>query len=754
MKATFINVYPSMSNFDVHNTAFAQAVSFINHTNRPVFLTGKAGTGKTTFLRYIKEHTYKKLAVVAPTGVAAINAGGTTLHSLFFLPFGMYLADYVLDWNDPSDLIYNKQRLFGKVKLTKQRRAILQELDLLIIDEVSMLRADTLDAIDAILRWARRNATPFGGVQMLFIGDLYQLPPVVKNHEQSLLYQYYKSPFFFDAHVMQEAPPVLLELNKIYRQKDTHFISLLNNIRNNCCTSEELAQLNTHYQPDFNPSSTEPFITLSSHNHIAEQINQRELEALPGQPICFEASIKGDFSASSFPTEGQLYLKEGAQIMFIKNDKGEERRYFNGKIGVVEKIDARLGEIKVRFPGEKEIFTVEQEEWKNLRYNYDKQSDKISEETLGTFKQYPIRLAWAVTIHKSQGLTFDKAVIDAGSSFAAGQVYVALSRLTRLEGLILRSKISLTSIHTDPHVVAFSKRILSEEAIAEVLLQEQKTYLLNNLNKAFAWGGLTIETNTLKNDLLLKNIPDKSLAYKKIDLICNACNQQFEVAEKFNTWLHKQFQHVDDLAIELIHERTQKAAVWFIKSLEDELIAPLKQHMDAWAVKKKNKKYQKELADLLLSYQRKHEQIKQSTLITQAIRDGRNIQDVIHEVTNHQQQLKAQNEQQTKKSKSAVGETKQISLKLFKEGHTIEEIAKLRGLTKGTVITHLTYFIGSDLAPTDLMSSNKLQIITPLLKQYPQKTISEIREMLHRQVEFHEIRIAQAALRQETNTNG
>src|SRR5690606_6301029 len=298
------------------NTTFAQAVSFINHTNRPVFLTGKAGTGKTTFLRYIKEHTYKKLAVVAPTGVAAINAGGTTLHSLFFLPFGMYLADYTLDWSDPSDLIYNKQRLFGKVKLTKQRRAILQELDLLIIDEVSMLRADTLDAIDTILRWARRNASPFGGVQMLFIGDLYQLPPVVKSHEQNLLYQHYRSPFFFDAHVMQEAPPVLLELNKIYRQKDARFISLLNNIRNNCCSGEELDRLNAHYKPDFSPSPSETFITLSSHNHIAEQINQRKLESLPGHAVCFEAAIKGDFSENSFPTEGRLYLKEGAQIMF------------------------------------------------------------------------------------------------------------------------------------------------------------------------------------------------------------------------------------------------------------------------------------------------------------------------------------------------------------------------------------------------------------------------------------------------------
>lgn len=742
-----------MSNFDAHNTTFAQAVSFINHTNRPIFLTGKAGTGKTTFLRYIKEHTYKKLAVVAPTGVAAINAGGTTLHSLFFLPFGMYLADYALDWDDPGNLIYNKQRLFGKVKLTKQRRAILQELDLLIIDEVSMLRADTLDAIDAILRWARRNAAPFGGVQMLFIGDLYQLPPVVKSEEQHLLYQHYKSAFFFDAHVMQEAPPVLLELNKIYRQKDRSFISVLNNIRNNCCTTEELDQLNTHYQPHFKPAPGDTFITLSSHNHIAEQINQRELAALPGSPVCFEASIKGDFSENSFPTEGKLYLKEGAQIMFIKNDKGEERRYFNGKIGLVEKIDTRAGEIKVRFPGDDELFTVEQEEWKNLRYNYDKQSDKISEETLGTFKQYPIRLAWAVTIHKSQGLTFHKAVIDAGSSFAAGQVYVALSRLTNLEGLVLRSKISPASIYTDPQVVAFSNGLLTENEIAEVLLQEQKAYLLNNLSKSFHWGNLTLEVNTLKGEIAAKNIPDKQLAYKKIETISKACNEQFEVAEKFKNWLNKQFQHLDELDIELIDERTQKAAAWFLKSLEEELIAPLQQHIDAWSIKKKNKKYQKELADLLLSYQRKQEQIRQSTLITQAIRDGRNIQDVIQEVTRHQQSSNALNQQPDKKAKSIIGETKQLSLKLFKEGRSIDEIASMRGLTTGTVITHLSHFIGTELVATELIALERLEIIMPLLKAHPKKSLTEIRNMLNRKVEFHEIRIAQFALRQGAKIN-
>lgn len=737
-----------MSSLDNQNTAFAQAVSFVNHTNRPIFLTGKAGTGKTTFLKYIRSHTYKKMAIVAPTGVAAINAGGSTIHSLFFLPFGMYIADYALAWNDDDHHIYNKQRLFGKVKLTKQRRALLQELDLLVIDEVSMLRADTLDAIDAILRWARRNAAPFGGVQMLFIGDLYQLPPIVKNTEQSLLYQYYKSPFFFDAHVMQEAPPILLELSKIYRQKDPIFISLLNHIRNNTCSETDLNQLNSHFDPDFTPKKEDAYITLTSHNHLADAINQRELQLLAGKSICFEASVKGDFSENSFPTEGKLFLKEGAQIMFIKNDKGEDRRYYNGKIGLVEKINKNGSEIRVRFPGEEQAFSVEQEEWKNLRYNYDKQTDQINEETLGTFKQYPIRLAWAVTIHKSQGLTFEHAVVDAGASFAAGQVYVALSRLTNLMGLVLRSKISPHSIRTDPHVVAFSGGLLDNKAINEILLQEQQVYLLSNLSNVFLWNKLTLETNSLKNEIMTKNIPDKTLAYKRLNILATACNTQFEVAEKFRSWLSKQFCSMSDLDISLIHERTLAASTWFLEQLDEVLIAPLKDHIATWSIKKKNKKYLKELDDLATTYQRKKAQIQQSTHITQAIIEGRNIQDVLNEViAHHTVDNTAVNDSTTQEKKTQKGETKRISLELFTSGTSVDEIARLRGLTPGTVLNHLTNYIGSELEATDLIKADRLDVIIKTINENPEKTMTEIKQILHHKVEFHEIKIALAALK-------
>ncbi|GAA4784302.1 helix-turn-helix domain-containing protein [Olivibacter ginsenosidimutans] len=731
---------------DSENTAFAQALSFVNHTNRPIFLTGKAGTGKTTFLKYIREHTYKKMAIVAPTGVAAINAGGTTIHSLFFLPFGLYLADYVLAWNESDHHIYNKQRLFGKIKLTKQRRALLQELDLLIIDEVSMLRSDTLDAIDTILRWARRNAAPYGGIQVLFIGDLYQLPPVVKNHEQALLYQHYKSPFFFDAHVMQEAPPIQLELRKIYRQQDVGFIELLHDIRNNSCSAEALDRLNTYYRPSFNPKSEEAYITLTSHNHLADAINQQELDKLPGASICFEAAIKGDFSSNAYPTESSLYLKEGAQVMFIKNDKGDERRYYNGKIGIVERINRQKGELIIRFLGEKELFTVEQEEWKNLRYNYDIQTDKVNEETLGTFKQYPIRLAWAVTIHKSQGLTFDRAVIDAGASFAPGQVYVALSRLTGLEGLVLRSKISPNSIRTDPHVAAFSNQQLEDEQIQEILLQEQQAYLLHNLSKAFAWNSLTLETNHLKDELMTKQIPDKTLAYREMSAIAKACNAQFDVAEKFRNWLQVQLADVNSLSIDTIHERVQKAVTWFQKHIDVELIAPLQQHIEAWKLKKKNKKYLKALDDVQLTYRRKREQLKQCISITEAIRNGRNITAVIREIS-AQESLITSKSQQDQSGKTVKGETRRISLELFQKGNAVSTIANLRGLTEGTVISHLIQYIGTDLDATELLAHDKLEAIMAMLHQHPGKTLTEVRRLLNHEVEFHEIRIAQAAIK-------
>ncbi|HEY6899423.1 MAG TPA: AAA family ATPase, partial [Puia sp.] len=436
---------------DPHNPIFQIAVQYINQTSRPVFLTGKAGTGKTTFLKYIRENSFKKMAVVAPTGVAAINAGGTTMHSFFQLPFGPFLPVPRYGWNENAPNFTDPNSLFKNIRFNASKRELLQELELLIIDEISMVRADMLDAVDFILRHFRQQPLqPFGGIQVLYIGDLYQLPPVVSKTEWNLLQEHYASPFFFDSKVVRTQQPVYLELDKIYRQNEAEFIDILNKVRSNRISADHLERLNDYYQPDFIPSKHDNYITLTSHNHKADSINQEQLASLPGRSHSFEASITGEFSDKSLPAEKTLTLKEGAQVMLIKNDKGEVRRYFNGKIGTIRSI--KDDKLTITFPDEPDELTLEKETWRNIRYQYDKDEDKIEEEELGTFRQYPIRLAWAITIHKSQGLTFEKAVIDAGESFAAGQVYVALSRLTDLKGLVLRSRITPGAIRTDPHI--------------------------------------------------------------------------------------------------------------------------------------------------------------------------------------------------------------------------------------------------------------------------------------------------------------
>ncbi len=399
---------------DPHNPVFQLAVQFVNQTARPVFLTGRAGTGKTTFLKFIRENSFKKMAVVAPTGVAAINAGGTTIHSFFQLPFGPFIPTPQFGWNPEAPGYTDPNSLFRNIRFNASKRELLQELELLIIDEISMVRADMLDAVDAVLRHFRQQPlVPFGGLQVLYIGDLFQLPPVVSKEEWNLLQQHYASPFFFDAQVIRQAPPVYLELNKIYRQNEAEFIRILNNIRNNRMEPEDLERLHDYYQPEFMAPSNDHYITLTSHNAKADNINREELGKLRGHQHTFEATVTGEFNDKAFPAEKMLTLKDGAQVMLIKNDKGEARRYYNGKIGVIKKITEE--KILISFPDDPDDLTLEKETWKNIRYNYNKEKDKIVEEELGTFSQYPIRLAWAITIHKSQGLTFEKAVIDAGA---------------------------------------------------------------------------------------------------------------------------------------------------------------------------------------------------------------------------------------------------------------------------------------------------------------------------------------------------
>ncbi|MDP4214758.1 MAG: AAA family ATPase [Bacteroidota bacterium] len=594
------------------NTTFRLASQFVNQTSRHVFLTGKAGTGKTTFLRTIRDTCQKKMAIAAPTGVAAINAGGVTLHSLFQLPFGPFIPRTFKGW-DQSGTISDPHSLFKNIRLSANKRDLLQELELLIIDEISMVRADMLDAVDTILRHFRQQPqTPFGGVQVLYIGDLFQLPPVVSREEWELLREYYDSPFFFDAQCIRSSPPVCLELRKVYRQKEASFIDILNNIRNNRATEDDLEQLHFHYQPDFQPSASENYIILTSHNAKAAHINQAELDGLRGKSHSFEASVTGEFNERSFPAEKTLHLKEGAQVMFIKNDKGETRRYFNGKIGRIERISG--DKIMVCFPGEKEELVVEKEVWKNIRYNYDREKDKIEEEELGSFSQYPLRLAWAITIHKSQGLTFDKAVIDAGASFAPGQVYVALSRLTNLDGLILHSRIHPASISTDERVVAFTESVLAETAWQNQLLGEQQAYIKQVLTRAFAWDAVEEEFSLLtRGD---EGAPGQhSLSLDLPGQLAGVLSRHRETAVKFFRQLDLLLDTLGGEGQQTLQLRVEAAASFFIKSIDLELIGPVKEGAAAAKKSKNNKRQLQTLAGLKTVFERKRRQLEQARQI-------------------------------------------------------------------------------------------------------------------------------------------
>ena len=454
------------------------AEQFINSTANHLFLTGKAGTGKTTFLRKLSEISHKSYLVIAPTGVAALNAGGVTIHSQFLLPFGTFIAQDSLSIppSMESNFYYGKT-IARRNPLDARRRKVLQSIDLLVIDEVSMCRADIIDAIDYRLRSVRRNNRPFGGVQLLMIGDLFQLPPIVKDHEWAFLSKIYPSAHFFEAIALRNSRFTYLELDKIYRQNDPEFIDLLNKLRNNNCGPEDLEKLNQCYQSDY--KAEEGLITLVTHNNQANNINNARLKELEGKSFNYHSSVEGDFNENLFPMPETLELKKGAQVMFIKNDS-DGNRFYNGKIAIITELNKEA--IYVDLDGER--FEVPRLKWENRRFELDTKKQEIEEKILGSFEHYPLRLAWAVTIHKSQGLTFEKAAVDVGSAFAPGQVYVALSRLTSLKGLILKTKVQPSAIMTDGQVQAFVKS-KAEADLKEDLSQAKKGYLQDTLLETF-----------------------------------------------------------------------------------------------------------------------------------------------------------------------------------------------------------------------------------------------------------------------------
>ena len=457
-----------------HNAAMELARELVETTGTHLFLTGRAGTGKTTFLRRLKSDCPKRMVVLAPTGIAAINAGGVTIHSFFQLPFAPYL---------PGNSFAADGKVAYRFRFGKEKINIIRSMDLLVIDEISMVRADLLDAVDAVMRRYRDRFKPFGGVQLLMIGDLRQLAPVVKDDEWQLLSRYYDTPYFFSSSALKDTEYCTVELTEVYRQSDHRFLELLNSIRENRITPDVLASLNSRYIPDFHPSKDEGYIRLVTHNHTAHDINADELSRLPGPSFTFSARIEGKFPEYSYPTDPQLELKRGAQVMFVKNDTSGEHRYCNGTIGEVTAV--AKGMIEVRCNDSGEVVDVKPEEWANARYVLDDSSREIREEIDGVFVQYPLKTAWAITIHKSQGLTFDRAIIDAGGAFAHGQTYVALSRCRTLEGLVLSMPLTERAVITDSKVETFTREARQSTPDAVRLDTLRRTFYISTLGSLF-----------------------------------------------------------------------------------------------------------------------------------------------------------------------------------------------------------------------------------------------------------------------------
>jgi hypothetical protein len=726
------------------NDLFKLAENFVSRTAATIFLTGKAGTGKTTFLRQIVRSGIKQCVIAAPTGVAAINAGGVTLHSLFQLPFGIYLPDHINNDLANTEKFYNRNTLFKNAKLNDIKRKLLRKMELLIIDEISMVKADTMDAINELLQNVRKNELPFGGVQLLCIGDLLQLPPVITDEEWETMRYYYASPFFFEANVFRNNDPITIEFDTIYRQENLEFISLLNNIRNNSATPEELEVLNkNYYKPDFEPAYGEKYITLCSHNFKADRINELQLNQLSTNLHEFDAEIEGSFFESSYPTQKTLQLKKGAQIMFIRNDASGEKKYFNGKIGLIESIDE--DSITISFENEPEELTIKKDVWENVRFSVDDVNGKIKEDVIGKFKQFPIKLAWAVTIHKSQGLTFDKAIIDAGSSFSEGQVYVALSRLTGPEGLILATPINNNAIKSNPTVLKFMDNTPSQKELLDRLSYEEKKYIHSLLMLSFDFSLFAETLSNFRIEIAGIKAPMKEKLEQKARKWVLVGEELEEVAQKFKSPLKNLIEEAPSDNYKHLTERLEAAQKYFAEKINLGITQSLEEYFELIKKEPLTKKFKNTFNKVYDLVSEKSIIISNSVKMAKALQLQISSQDILSQFKNNVQVDKSENKFTQKVTEKVLkpekGESQRLSLELFKEGKSIEEVAQIREKAISTIEGHLAGFVlTGQLSVFDLIDKESVEEIYELIDKKWLLNSGQLREELKDKYTFTQLR--------------
>ena len=744
-------------------------LQFINQTNKSIFLTGKAGTGKTTLLKEIIKATHKSTVVVAPTGIAALNAGGVTIHSMFQLPFGGFIpANSVPQQFSESIKFETKDSLRHHFKMSAIKRKVIQNMELLIIDEVSMLRSDLMDAIDFMLQSVRKKRVAFGGVQVLFIGDLLQLPPVIREEEWRTLRQYYKGKFFFHSHVIQANPPLYIELSKIFRQSEATFIDLLNNLRNNRITKENLSFLNQYVQPNFDLKANKGYITLTTHNAKADAINSQSLVDLEGITNRYKASITGDFPEKIFPLDEVLELKVDAQIMFIKNDHSFDKNYFNGKMGVVKSISK--DEIWVHFEEENKSIEVEKQEWQNIRYFVNENTKEIEEEVLGTFVHYPIKLAWAITVHKSQGLTFDKAALDVSQVFVPGQAYVALSRLRSLNGLILLSQLQMNGISNDDDVMDYASNKASVEILEKELKNETKSFIQNYLINSFNWIALAQEWRNHKFSYVDsdKSVKSKHSGWASTQM--DNCEILLDPARKFIAQLDNLFL-AETVDYQHLNQRIQAAHNYFFEKL-DQLEYEVLYKIEEIKRIKQVKQFYDELLTLEELQTKAVMQLMKSKLLMETIVNQQTISKeslnsieitnykinkmgkVIEDFKRNNQNLIKEDEdlsyyepRKKKSEKTPKKATSQITYELWVERNTIEEIANLRKLTVSTILSHFTKLIQDKaVSINDILPEDKIEILTKSFYGYKEESLTPMKEQLGDAFSWEELRMFKASL--------